>query len=356
MPAKKVGIREIAETAGVAMSTVSHVLNGTASISDEVRERVLQVAREMGYLARRQAKGAIATLSKVMLAAPADALPHNDLNLVSWTILSSLSRECEDRGIQVSPYSLAEGTPPSELVAAARAAGVDGLILLNDDEEPLLAAVADSGIPTVLINGEDANMLVDSVTPGNRFAAQKATRRLIELGHREIRHLTFSERKTVRRRHDGFLDALAEAGIGGGEACVLVAKSFEPARAEERIAQWLREEGGPGKVTAIFCAADNLAFGAIRALREAGYRVPEDISVMGFDGVALGEFHTPPLTTVAVPMAQFAEEALSLLQQRVLASAPHRAARRVELGCEVIERKSVSERRPGQGSGGRARK
>ncbi|GAB4577024.1 MAG: LacI family DNA-binding transcriptional regulator [Roseibium sp.] len=341
MAGKKAGIREIAETAGVAMSTVSHVLNGTASISDEVRDRVLEVAKSLGYLARRQAKGAIATIAKVMLAAPEDALPHNDLNLVSWTILSSLSRECDTRGIHVTPFALRNNTGPSDLVTAAREAGVDGLILLNDDDESLIAAVAASGIPAALINGEDPNMLVDSVTPGNRFAAQKATRRLIVRGHRHIRHLTFAGRKTMRRRQDGFLDALEEAGIATDPNAVLVARSFAPACGEERVARWLRQEGGPGPVTALFCAADNLAFGAIRALRAAGYQVPEDISVMGFDGVALGEFHDPPLTTVAVPMDQFAAEALSLLQQRILSGPAQRAARRVELGCNVIERASV---------------
>ncbi|WP_269584483.1 LacI family DNA-binding transcriptional regulator [Roseibium sp. Sym1] len=341
MTGKKVGIREIAEAAGVAMSTVSHVLNGTASISDEVRDRVLEVAKSLGYLARRQAKGAIATITKVMLAAPEDALPHNDLNLVSWTILSSLSRECDARGIHVTPFALHSKVGPSDLVAAAREAGVDGLVLLNDDDEALLSAVASSGMPAVLINGEDPNMLIDSVTPGNRFAAQKATRRLITRGHRDIRHLTFAGRKTMRRRQDGFLDALEEAGIEAAPDGVLVARSFEPACGEERIARWLSQENGPGTATALFCAADNLAFGAIRALRAAGYRVPEDISVIGFDGVALGEFHDPPLTTVAVPMDQFAAEALSLLQQRILAGRGQRAARRVELGCNVIERASV---------------
>lgn len=345
MAKKKVGIRDIAERAGVAMSTVSHVLNGTASISEEVRGRVLEVASDMGYLARRQAKGAIATVTKVMVAVPAEAMPEKDTNLVSWTILSALTRECATRGVQMVPYALAEGVDPKQVVQAAQEAGVSGLVLLNDDRSSLLATIGASGMPAVLINGEDANMRIDSVTPGNRFAAEKATNWLIGQGFQQILHLTWEGRKTVRRRLDGYRDAMKDAESRVAPAKVLFADGFDPKCAEERIAEWLQSEGAPDSPTAIFCAADNLAFGAMTALKQAGLRVPEDVSVMGFDGVALGEFHAPALTTVSIPLQQFATEALSLLEQRIVSGNAPRAARRVELGCDVVVRSSVGRTR-----------
>lgn len=337
--AKKVGVRDIAERAGVAMSTVSHALNGTASISEEVRARVLEVAGEMGYLARRQAKGAIATMTKVMVAVPEEALPENDINLVSWTILRALTQECAARGIQMVPYTLGDGKHPEGVVAAAKAAGVDALVLLHDDRSSLLAEIKASGLPAVLVNGEDAAMSLDSVTPGNRFAAQKATKWLLGLGFDSVLHLSWEGRKTVRRRLDGYRDAMAEAGA---EPQVLMAEGFEPEFGAARVRRWLEEAGRPKGRVALFCAADNLAFGAVKALSAAGLRVPQDVSVMGFDGVALGEFHAPPLTTVNIPLNQFAAEALSLLQQRIVAGSAERAARRVELGCEVVVRGSVA--------------
>ena len=216
------------------------------------------------------------------------------------------------------------------------------VILLNDDREPLLAAIRGRRIPAVLINGEDPEMHVDSVTPGNRFAARQATRRLLALGHRRIMHLTWRGRKTIARRLDGFRDAMTEAGLTPQDAPVLMADGFTPEAGERAVRGWLEAHPDRDGVTGLFCAADNLAFGAMRALRERGLTVPADMSVMGFDGVALGELHVPPLTTVSVPLDEFGHEAIGLLEQRLLAGSAPRAAHRLELGCRIIERQSVA--------------
>jgi DNA-binding LacI/PurR family transcriptional regulator len=342
MSKTKIGMREVAERAGVAISTVSHALNSTAPISDEVRMRVLDAARELGYLAKRTAKATIGTLNRILMVAPEDALPDSDVNLVSWTILNTLTRDCDARGIRIVPYALGRERSVAAIAAAARDANVDGIILLNDDRSSLLEAIRKTGIPSVLINGEDPEMRIDSVTPGNRFAAMKATKRLIALGHKRIVHLSWRGRKTVDRRRDGFLDAFEESGISRDNALILMTGGYEPQHGEAAVRDWLKAHPDLQKATAMFCAADNLAFGAIRALQAAGLRVPEDMSVMGFDGVALSEFHEPPLSTIAIPLEQFGQAALSLLEQRANSGDATRAAHRLELGCEIIERASVA--------------
>ena len=341
--APKVGMREVSVRAGVAISTVSHVLNGTAPISDDVRNRVLDAARDLGYLARRTAKAAIASLNKVLLAVPEDALSDSDLNLVSWTILNALSRDCETRGIRIVPYTLTLDDPIEALTAAARDVSADGIILLNDDRVAVLEAIRQSGIPSVLINGEDPDMHIDSVLPGNRFAALKATKRLLGLGHKKIVHLTWRGRKTVGRRLDGFLDAFDEGGLSRDHAIVVTAEGFEPQHGAAAMDAWIAEHPDLGGATAVFCAADNLAFGAMRALKHADFKIPEDVSVMGFDGVALGELHIPPLTTVSSPLNQFGKAALNLLEERAKNGARARAAYRLELGCDLVERESVAQ-------------
>ena len=342
MAKNKVGIREVAERAGVALSTVSHVLNGTAPISEEVRMRVLDAARDLGYLARRSARAAIGTLHRILVVAPEDALPDSDVNLVSWTILNALSRDCEARGIRIVPLALGRDRAVSSIAEAARSANVDGIILLNDDRSSLLEAIRRTGIPAVLINGEDPDMHIDSVTPGNRFAAMKATKRLIALGHKRIAHLTWRGRKTVDRRRDGFLDAFDESGIPRANAIILMADGYEPQHGEAAVSDWLARHPDLEGATAMFCAADNLSFGAVRALHAAGLKVPGHMSVMGFDGVAPSEFHVPPLSTIAIPLDQFGQAALSLLEQQVNSGDAARAAHRLELGCEIIERASVA--------------
>lgn len=329
--------------AGVAVSTVSHVLNGTASISADVRERVLEAARGLGYLQKRRDKASIAAISEVMLAVPSDVAAQQEVNLVSWTILDALRRHCERRGIQVSPH-VAEGTrlDAAKLVEAARASHVNGIVLFNDDRPDFLAGVRSSGIPAVLINGEDPEMCIDTVTPANRFAARKATAWLLQLGHRRILHLTFKHRETIRRRRDGYEDAFREAGLEPPGDLILELEGYDPAYAEAALAEFLDRNPDRGGVTAIFCAADNLALGCLRVLGARGIAVPDDVSVMGFDDVMLGALSTPHLSTMHAPLDRLGPAAIHLLEQRVTEADPLRPAFRLELGCRLVERASVA--------------
>ena len=341
-PSRKVGIKDIAEAADVAVSTVSHVLNGTAPISAEVRERVLNAANALGYLARRREKAAIAVLRSVLLAVPSDTLPHNEHNLYSWTLLSALTRECERRAIRVVPMEIdVPRISGADVVAMARREQVDGILLLNDDRPELLHDIAAARIPAVLMNGEDHEMQIDSVTPGNRFAARYATNWLIDQGHRTILHLTWEGRSTVRRRRDGFLDAFRVNDMPLENAHVLIADGYLPELGAAAITRWLKDHDGLGGVTAIFCAADNLALGAMTALTRAGVAMPKDVSIVGFDGVALGEFTNPSLTTVSVPLEHMGPSALHLLERRIINTVLNPPAHRLELGCRLTIRGSV---------------
>jgi len=342
MAQKKIGIKTIAEMAGVAPSTVSHAINGTAPISDAVRDRVLRVARDTGYLNRKRTKAAIASVRKVLLAVPPDAMPENDLNIVSWTILNAVSRAAEARSIRVSVHEIRPDASFAQIGEAAKEADMDAVILLNDDRPNILRALARSEVPAVLINGEDPDMLLDCVLPANRFAATKATKTLLEMGHRRILHLTWPGQTTVDRRREGFTDAFVQAGLSGKDAITLYAKGHDPHHGEATIAEWVRDNPDLDNVTAIFCAADNLAFGAIKALKAAGLSIPGDISVMGFDGVGLGELHTPALSTTAVPLEKFGEAAFDLLETRAQARDQALPARHLALGCDVVMRQSVT--------------
>jgi DNA-binding LacI/PurR family transcriptional regulator len=341
-PGRKVGIKDIADRADVAYSTVSHVLNGTAPISPEVRARVLEAAAALGYLAKRREKAAIAVLRSILLAVPSDTLPHNEHNLFSWTLLSTLMRECERRGIRVVPLEVDQPEVSAmRVVERARAHEVDGILLLNEDRRDLLQEIAHAGIPAVLMNGEDQEMQIDSVTPGNRFAARYATNWLIGQGHRNIMHLTWEGRSTIRRRRDGFLDAFRANGLSLDTIFIHHAEGYFPDMGANAMRRWIAKHEGLGGVTAIFCAADNLALGVMTALQEEGFSMPGDVSVMGFDGVALGEFTSPPLTTVSVPLDHMGTAALHLLEQRIVNAASAPPAHRLELGCRLTIRGSV---------------
>ncbi|HEX9595378.1 MAG TPA: substrate-binding domain-containing protein, partial [Anaerolineales bacterium] len=124
-------------------------------------------------------------------------------------------------------------------------------------------------------------------------------------------------------------------------AQIALSKGFLPDLGEQAMLGWLGEHGGLNGVTAIFCAADNLALGVMNALERAGIKMPGEVSIVGFDGVALGEFTNPPLTTVAVPLQHMGVAALNLLEQRIVNVTLSPPAHRLELGCRLIIRKSV---------------
>jgi LacI family transcriptional regulator, purine nucleotide synthesis repressor len=337
---RKVGIKDVSREAGVALSTVSHVLNGTAPISQEVRARVLEAARRLGYLAKRQQKGVIASLTTLYLAVPPGNLPHNDINLVSWTLLTALSRECERRGIRVVAHTGSPELNATEIIAGARAVGAEGIALVFDDNPKLLKALAASDLGVVLLNGEDPTMNIDTVAPANRYGARLATEWLLARGHRRILHLTWRGRSTIMRRVDGFHDAYAERDLSPDLGEVLYAKGYEPAHAREALKSFIDARGGLGGFTAVFCAADNLAIGALGELQAQGFAIPRDIAVVGFDGVAPGELTVPSLTTVRVPLDALASSTVQVLERRLSVVGFGNPACRVELGCQLVERES----------------
>lgn len=340
---KRVGVSDIAREAGVAISTVSHALNGTAPITDEVRERVLKTARRLGYLHQRRIRAAISTLHTIVLVVPAVAADQNETNLVTWTILESIREICAQRGIRVVPYVAPDvARDTAAIKAEAERENADAIIVFLEDGENFLRALSAAGPPVVLLNGVDPAMRVDSVTPANRFGARHATEYLLDLGHRRILHLTFGGRQTIRQRLAGYLDALRKRGIAPDDALIMELDGFEPNLAEAAIHDWAQSDGLASGTTAIFCAADNLALGALRGLTRAGIQVPKQMSVLGFDDIVLGELAHPPLSSVRVPLRAMGSAALELAEQRLVTADPTRPAHRLELGCRIVERASCA--------------
>ncbi|WP_226951148.1 LacI family DNA-binding transcriptional regulator [Rhizobium terrae] len=339
----KISLKNVAQDAGVSLSTASHVLNGTAPISVEVRNRVLSSARRLGYLEKRKSRATIATLRTILLAVTSDAAPHSDINLVSWTMLSGLRQECERRSIRLVPFvSGGNRIDAAEVRRMAQSENVDGIVILNDDRPELIRALAASRTPLVVLNGEDPSMLVDTVTGENRFGARQGIEHLLSLGHRRILHLTWKGRTTIRRRYDGYADAHLAAGLSVSPELIVEAEGYEPHQGEQAMRGLIAGDPSLRGATAIFCAADNLALGCLRALSSSGFRIPEDISILGFDDIMPGEFTSPPLSTIQLPSDRLGGAAVGLLEQRLIANDPLRPAHRLELGCKLVLRGSIA--------------
>jgi LacI family transcriptional regulator len=302
-------IRQIAELAGVSIATVSRVLNGRGDVSDETRDLVTRVIRENGYTANRSARGlsggrtglvgvlvplVFPAYFSAIVAGAAEALSQRDLQIV----LSPTGHE-HDREVSVIDrlHGLTDGA----------------LIILPEESSEELVRLLDGGYRFVVL---DPLMPLDeripSVSAAHTSGADQAMTHLLALGHRRIAQINGpSGWVATEDRRRGYRGALAAAGILPDPALEIEAEpEIGPGR---DAALYLLDL--PDPPTAIFAFNDNIAIGAIQAARERGVRVPDDLSIVGFDDVEYAAIVTPALTTVRQPLAEMGRTAVSLLNR-----------------------------------------
>ena len=332
---QRLTIRQIADLAGVSIATVSRVLNGRGDVSDETRDFVSQVIRENGYTANRNARGLSAGRTglvgilvplvypayfSAILAGAAEALSAENLQIV----LSPTGHE-HDREVSVLDrlHGLTDGA----------------LIILPEESSEELERLLDRGYRFVVL---DPLMPLDeripSVSAAHTSGADQAMRHLLELGHRRIAQITGPRGWVATEdRRRGYRAALAAAGILPDHALEVEA---EPEIPTGRVAaDYLLDL--PEPPTAIFAFNDNIAIGAIQAARARGLRVPEDLSIVGFDDVEHATIVTPALTTVRQPLAEMGRTAVSLLM-RLLLERQRVEALHVELATRLVVRDSTA--------------
>jgi LacI family transcriptional regulator len=315
-PGKNITIQDIADQANVSISTVSRVLNRTAPVAEKTRQRVLSIISELGYKPNLFAQGLAGGQSKTIgVLTQLIGSPFYDV------ILRGILK-----GIEDSDYSplFADGSwnADKDLIALNMfiQRQVDGLILLNGHSpEDLLVEIAKE-IPMIIV-GRHIPDLKEQCLPFDDFeAAYKATQYLIEAGHRRIAHITglLNHQDAVERR-DGYLKALKEAGIKPNPDLIIEGDFTEPSgvMAVEMLLMHSHI------FSAIFTANDQMAYGARLALYRRGLRVPEDVSIVGFDDQAPSAYMLPPLTSIRRPPLEIGEAAgkalLNLMQGKPVA-------------------------------------
>lgn len=305
----KVTLREIAEVAGVSISTASRALSGAPGLSDTVRGKIQAVADRLNYVGNSGGGVAVTVLSTIDMGSSGS--PDFQVEL-----FAGIERECRDLGISLS-YAIMGAGQPTPLPARTATGDRLGYVLLSFHDEDLIERMAGDAIPAVIVNGLDPLMRLDAVSAGNRAGGFSAARHLIELGHRRVLHLTHSRRPPVRDRLSGAADAMRAAGLEFDESLVV---DLSVMRSDIAYAAVRDRPAGGGDMpafTAILCCNDASAFGAMTAITEAGLKVPDDISVIGFDDIAMAAMSAPPLTTVRVPRAEIGAAGLRRLLERI---------------------------------------
>jgi DNA-binding LacI/PurR family transcriptional regulator len=339
MPAKRrITSHEVAERAGVSRTTVSFVLNAVegAQISEETRRRVWQASRELGYVpdaaARSLASGRTHILG-LIICQPAD---HIIIDAYIHQVIYGLSEAGHERGFRVLLESVEDVSQPDAYIHLVRANRIDGILLSgprsDDNQLPVLSA---DGFPIVLLGrlNSDSICFVDI---DNQAAAFRAVTHLVKLGHQQVACITNGPLSytSATERLAGYRQALHQAGLIEDEALIRYGE-YDLESGYQAMLSLLDLNPRP---TAVFVASDVVAFGAMAAIRHCGWRIPEDIAVVGFDDVPMSRYVAPTLTTIHLPAIEQGrrggEMLIDLIEGKPLAES------RIFLPTELIVRQS----------------
>ncbi len=311
-------IKDVAERAGVCISTVSHVLNSTKPVSSALQKRVTDAAEELGYQANAIARGLKSGKTNVLCV-----IVPSIVSVFFPKVLRGMQTAAAELGYSLSIYETGEALEKERAyIRMLKNQWVDGILLStccnpSTDQayvnELKSLRIGGKRIPVVFFEALPGKGL-DGVVVDNRRAASEATDYLIKSNRHKVAYIAAPTRFAMGvERYEGYLAALKQADIFADPALICEG-DYTP------ISGYvcMRELMGCGKpFDAVLCGNDQMAVGALRALNEAGVRVPEEIAVMGFDNNFPGTLISPSLSTVSVPKEHMGREAVNLLFWRL---------------------------------------
>lgn len=307
--ASRITILDVAKRANVSKVTVSYVLNGRGEqerISSETAARVFAAARELGYRANAVARTLVTKRSDMI----AVVFQRGDYFSAWSSFTSELMRGVSAAAVELG-FDLMLHTKhvlpevEGQVLCDGR---VDGALILRDEGDPILKDLARHEFPCVQFFSRSEGSGTPFVDADNYAGGRMATRHLIDLGHRRVAMIRGSLRSTSSNdRYNGYRDALEGAGIGVAPERVL---SISPQSDVEPLRQLMT---APDRPTALFVWSDEVAFLCMEVVKDLGLRIPEDVSIVGFDSLESCNRCSPPLTSVRQPVYEMAHEATRLL-------------------------------------------
>jgi len=334
----------VAKEAGVSLMTVSAVLRTRAGdtypVAAATRERVLAAARTLNYFPSAVAQGMrgqrINTIGVVLIN------PHARLQS-DWyvcCVLDGIIAVANAARQNTTLFTAGRWSSAEESLSTFCDGRTDGLIILSPAaDSDIVPSLLEFGLPFVLVNGHSDDPRVSSVDIDHRAAMEALAGGLIAQGHRRIAYLPGrSQSQSARLRQEGYERALQTANLPL-DPDLVIHGHYSPWSGYDRARQVLEYPAGE-RPTALCCGNDQIAFGVLRALHEAGLRIPEDMSVTGFDDMMDAATQNPPLTTVRQPLDAMGQRAAEILLTAIETGAPHGV--KEVLPTEVIWRSSVA--------------
>jgi DNA-binding LacI/PurR family transcriptional regulator len=334
-----VTLKDVALKAGVSVRTVSNVVNNYPHVAPEMRARVQAALEELNYQPNLSARYLRSGRSGIL----AYAIP--DLSNVYFSDVGNaiMAAAATHSYTVLVDQTYARRANERDVILGLSRHLIDGVILSPYSLEPEDMDLEVGTIPIVLLGDRVANSPFDHVTYDNIAASRAATQHLLSLGRRHIaaigvQELDSRETQTSQLRLRGYLDALAANGLPGDPGLIIRGlPSYNRVSGARAMRQLLALDTPPD---AVFCFNDHLALGVIRAIYDAGLRVPEDIAVVGFDDIEDGRFSIPSLTTILPDKEKIGDLAVAFLLGRITGTRTG-PPERVEVPCQLVVREST---------------
>ena len=339
MSANRVTMKDVAREAGVTSAAVSYALSGKRPISDETRRRVEQAIKRLGYtpnMAARTLSSATRDSKLIGVVVPQTEAGSRLMfqNQFYSEILGSIELCARQKGYHII-ISATDANESYLTLAAER--NLDGIIVIGMYPDSFYQQMKKSQIPIVLIDSYCNDHYYHNVRIDDAHGSYLATKYVLDCGHRMIAFFSgrIKENGVMKKRLAGYRDALEEYGVPFREELIFEGNiDYKDGIAS---AEHLMDMGLPA--TAVVAAADILAIGAAKAFYERGVKVPDDISLMGFDDLEIAQYLTPGLTTVKQQISVKGEKAVELLIQNI--NEPELTKRELILPVSVVERGSI---------------
>jgi LacI family transcriptional regulator len=333
-----VTIKDISKKSGYSVTTVSKALNGYEDISAKTKKLILNLADEMNYIPNSQARSLVMqrsfTIGIVFQEITGVGLQHPLFS----KILESFKSEIEDAGYDILFLAHKTGGQLGSYLQHSLRKQVEGIfVLCADFYSDELFELYNSSIPVVMIDFEQER--IANVTSNNEHGVYTAVKYLFDNGHRHIANIHGGRNTYIggTRKRD-FEDTMKDLGLEVKDEYMIEGENFSREEGFEAMQKIMRLKKQP---TAVFCASDMMAVGAIQAIQAAGKKVPEDYSIIGFDGIDAGQMITPRLTTIKQDTVKMGKMAAQELLKMVNKKKRYNSGKSLVVDGYLLEGESV---------------
>ena len=328
-------LEDIAKRCGVSRSTVSRVINDHPNVSEKVRKRVQKEIRNTGFRPHAAARTLVSQRSWTIGLVLPRSITSFFTDAYYPRLIQGIAQGCNQMKYTFALYLLTSVEDEEDIYPRiSRRGSLDGILFQSDQiGDQLIGRLSKSDIPMVIIGRPFHNDSISYIDIDNVAAARNAVNYLIGLGYQRVGTITGPLNTTVGLdRKEGYLQAIKENKIRKIEELIKEG-DFTESRGYERMLEML-----PAKPDAVFVASDQMAVGAIRAIREGGLKVPQDVAIIGFDDLPLSNTSDLHLTTMHQPVAEFGVKAVEFLNDLIENGTT--PPRHIIMGTELIVRES----------------